>query len=116
MTLKKLLLLILAMLLLGPFAAAAKEEPRIYVIKKGDTLWGISQRFIKDPFYWPSLWANNPMLKNPHFIYPGQKLHIYDGRIELVPMEKEEVEDQPAVEPEVAAEVEAEPEVLEEPV
>lgn len=67
----------------------AQEKPITYLVKKGDTLWGISERFIKDPFYWPSLWANNPDITNPHFIYPGQKLHIYDDRIAIVPAEQE---------------------------
>ena len=51
-----------------------------------DTLWGISKRFIKDPYYWPNLWSHNPGIGNPHLIYPGQTLHIYDGRIEIVPV------------------------------
>lgn len=77
---------LLLCLLLFPLSALAKESPRTYVIKKGDTLWGISERFLKDPFYWPNLWANNPYVSNPHFIYPGQKIKIYDGRIEIVPV------------------------------
>lgn len=80
---------LLLCLLLLPFSAPAKESPRTYVIKKGDTLWGISERFLKDPFYWPNLWANNPYVSNPHFIYPGQKIEIYDGRIEIVPVQPE---------------------------
>lgn len=87
MIMRKTLLLISLVLL--PLLAAASEEPRTYVIKKGDTLWGISERFIKDPFYWPNLWANNPYLTNPHLIYPGQKLSIYDGRVEIVPAHPE---------------------------
>ena len=65
---------------------AAAEEPIIYTVKKGDTLWSISKRFIKDPHYWPNLWANNPAIGNPHLIYPGQVLSIHDGRIEIVPV------------------------------
>ncbi len=70
----------------------AQGTPQIYTIKKGDTLWGISQRFISDPLYWPNLWANNPDIHNPHLIYPGQKLAIYDGRIELLPEYKQQQE------------------------
>ena len=81
MTLRKTVLL--ASLLLLPLSAIA-EEPQIYTIKKGDTLWGISERFIKDPYYWPNLWSHNPDIPNPHFIYPGQKLAIYDDRIEII--------------------------------
>lgn len=74
--------------LLAIFAAPAlaEEKPIVYTVQKGDTLWGISKRFIKDPYYWPNLWSHNPAIGNPHLIYPGQTLHIYDGRIEIVPV------------------------------
>jgi hypothetical protein len=77
--------LLLGCLLLLPLSAAAQTKPHIYTIKKGDTLWGISQRFIKDPYYWPNLWSHNPFVTNPHLIYPGQKVAIYDGRIIFLP-------------------------------
>src|SRR6185369_222365 len=64
--------------------AASQNEPTVYVIKKGDTLWGLSDRFIKDPNYWPEMWAQNPeKIHNPHFMYPGQRLRIYPDRIEV---------------------------------
>jgi len=63
---------------------AQNDEPTIYVIKKGDTLWGLSDRFLKDPHYWPDLWAANPkQITNPHLIFPGQKLKVYPDRIEV---------------------------------
>ena len=70
-----------------------------YEVQKGDTLWGISRRFIEDPYYWPDLWANNPDIQNPHFIFPGQKLRIYSGPIVVVGVEEEKVS--PAPEQEV---------------
>lgn len=70
--------------LLPPLAADAQpEQPTIYVIKKGDTLWGLSDRFLKDPFYWPNLWARNQIITNPHLIYPGQRVRIFADRIEI---------------------------------
>jgi hypothetical protein len=81
-----------ALCLLFPIAATAQTTEQIYTIKKGDTLWGISERFIKDPYYWPNLWANNPFISNPHFIYPGQQVAIRDGRLVLLPGKTESAE------------------------
>ncbi len=88
-------MLILALLLvLSPAADARQVNERFtYIIKKGDTLWGVSERFLKDPFYWPNLWSHNPDIPNPHFIYPGQKIAIYDGRIEILPGKPQEREE-----------------------
>jgi LysM repeat protein len=88
--------LLLAGLFLFPLQAAAqKSEGQTYVVRKGDTLWGISERFIKDPDYWPSLWSHNPEVANPHFIYPGQTITLYDPGFDIVPA--------PATAPPVAA-------------
>jgi len=77
----------------GAAFAATKSEPTVYIVKKGDTLWGLSDRFMKDPFYWPDLWARNPAkILNPHFIYPGQKLRIYPDRIEVESVNEPAVE------------------------
>ncbi len=71
--------------LLVPLVAGAQsEKPTIYVVKKGDTLWGLSDRFLQDPFYWPNLWARNQVITNPHLIYPGQRVRIYPDRIEFI--------------------------------
>jgi LysM repeat protein len=75
-------------------AFAQGEEPVTYVVQKGDTLWGLSERFLQDPLYWPNLWARNEQITNPHLIYPGQRLKIYSDRIE--------VEEAPKAKPEQA--------------
>ncbi len=56
--------------------APAAEEPPPYAIKKGDTLWDISNTFLKDPFLWPFIWKANPGIANPDLIFPGNKLVI----------------------------------------
>lgn len=74
----------------GVSYAGQKSEATVYIVKKGDTLWGLSERFMKDPHYWPDLWARNPdKILNPHFIFPGQKLRIYPDRIEVESVKKE---------------------------
>ena len=86
----KMWLLLLAALVAIPsfVCAAGQDEPAIYIIKQGDTLSGLSERFIKDPKYWPNVWSENSQVTNPHFIYPGQKLRIFPDRLELVPGEQ----------------------------
>ena len=48
------------------------DAPKSYVVKKGDTLWDISELFLKQPWLWPKLWRLNPEINNPHLIYPGE--------------------------------------------
>jgi len=63
-----------------------KETEGVYTIKKGDTLWDISARFLKDPFLWPKLWERNPYITNPHWIYPGNPVQL----TAVEPAQKEE--------------------------
>jgi hypothetical protein len=62
----------------------AAEKSISYIIKKGDTLWDISNTFLDDPFLWPFIWKANPYISNPDLIYAGNKLAIPS----LAPIEK----------------------------
>ncbi len=65
----------------GGTATGGKTETSLdaggtYTIKQADTLWDISNTFLRDPFLWPLIWKVNPYITNPDLIYPGNTLVI----------------------------------------
>ncbi len=55
----------------------ADGAPDRYVVKPGDSLWGIASKFLKDPYRWGELWKlNAEEIRNPQRIYPGQVITL----------------------------------------
>lgn len=53
-----------------------KQAPVMYTVQKGDTLWGLAQKFLKNPADWRKIWHANPQVRNPNLIFPGDQLEI----------------------------------------
>jgi hypothetical protein len=86
--------LLAAVLMLGPAShglvydlyAAENEQPQLvqgapdrYVVKEGDSLWGIARKFLVNPWTWPKIWQSNPGIENPHLIFPGDVLILSES-------------------------------------
>ncbi len=69
-----------------PLAELAPGAPDEHLVVPGDTLWGLARLFLRSPWRWPELWGLNlEAIRNPHLIYPGQRLRLErrDGRARL---------------------------------
>jgi hypothetical protein len=101
---RKIIVLLAGMLVtVAVYAADAQlraNHPDSYVVRRGDTLWDISAKFLSKPWLWPEIWQANPQVRNPHLIYPGDVLNlsfINGPRLTLQPQVHAEGEAIPAI-------------------
>ena len=60
-------------------APGSGQTPELHVVQKGDTLWSLCSKYFNDPWRWPRLWAANPVITNPHWIFPGDIIRLGGG-------------------------------------
>ncbi len=68
-----------------PSTALEEQDGQVfYSVEKGDTLWGISARFLGDPLRWPEIYEQNQgaalpdgrTLRDPNLIWPELRLSM----------------------------------------
>src|SRR6185437_16088284 len=81
----------------GSNPSDSTQGGQTHTVKKGDTLWDLSQTYLNDPFLWPEIYRiNTTIVRDPHWIYPGQVLRIPGGGVQNVASDQME----PRFEPE----------------
>ena len=95
------------------------SAPDRYVVVPGDTLWGISGRYLRDPWRWPQLFElNKDQIRNPHRIYPGDVIVLdrQSGRARVVAQQEVRVSPRIRIEPREAEAIPSIPAAAIEPV
>ena len=58
-------------------ASSTKPATHVYVVRPGDTLWSVAQRYYGSGLKWTRIYnANQSKIRDPNEIYVGQKLTI----------------------------------------
>lgn len=71
----------------GSTEAFEASQPQ-HVVETGDTLWDVCEKITGKPWIWPRVWAMNPEITNPHWIFPGDVVR-FDAPTEAPPSRAE---------------------------
>lgn len=69
-------------LALGGVRSLAAQEPgdtlrSAHEVRRGETLWELSARYLRNPFRWPDIYElNRDVVQDPHWIFPGERLRM----------------------------------------
>ncbi|HEV7240095.1 MAG TPA: LysM domain-containing protein [Thermoanaerobaculia bacterium] len=61
-------------------SASAQDSIGWHVVKEGETLEGITTRYLGTPRAWRENWKLNPDVENPHRLTPGQRILVIIAR------------------------------------
>lgn len=53
--------------------------PEYHVVAPGETMWGLTGRYYRDPYQWPLIWSINEQITNAHWIFPGDRVRVREG-------------------------------------
>ncbi|MSP23694.1 MAG: LysM peptidoglycan-binding domain-containing protein [Myxococcales bacterium] len=65
----------------GAYVVSGSLVPELHGVKRGDTLWEISGQHFGNSYYWPRIWAFNPQIQNPHWLYPGDQVRLRESQL-----------------------------------
>lgn len=66
-------------------------QQHTHMVKKGDTLWSICEKYYGDPDLWPKLWQMNPFITNPHVLTPGDLITLFEKETTVIPKKQEKI-------------------------